>query len=213
MRLKSIKIQNFKAFQKQQNVDFERLTILTGANSSGKSSVLYSILGSIQSGEFPIQFSTNGKYVNMGDFKEIAFNHISNSEVNLGFTFENGSMQNISSTWVEDKQNNLPQLKTLFAESPFFELNITKSKKYSLDFNYYPEKDPSAQTFTSEKFKQLLSSLSSFTEDAFIENETKEGIKPRRKPKKKKAVRSIEDMFKDYAHPQEIKNHQFNDFD
>jgi len=213
MKLKSVKIQNFKCFQKQQNVDFERLTILTGANSSGKSSVLYSILGSIQSGEFPLQFSTNGKYVNMGDFREIAFNHISNSEISLGFTFENGSIRNISSTWVEDKQNNLPQLKTLFAESPFFELNITKSKKYSLDFNYYPEKDPSSQKFSSDKFKQFLSSLSSFADDVMVETDTKEGVKPKGKPKKKKASRSIEDMFKDYDKPQEIKNHQFNDFD
>lgn len=214
MKLKSIKIQNFKCFQKQQNVDFERLTILTGANSSGKSSILYSILGSIQSGEFPLQFSTNGKYVNMGDFREIAFNHISNSEVTLGFTFENGTIQNISSTWAEDKQNNLPQLKTLFAESPFFELNITKSKKYSLDFSYNPEKDPSAQTFSSEKFKQLLSSLTTFTEDAIKNNDPKEGAKTKGRAKKAKTPRrSVEDMFKEYDKPQEIKNHLFNDFD
>lgn len=213
MKLKRIKIQNFKCFQKQQNIDFERLTILTGANSSGKSSILYSILGSIQSGEFPLQFSTNGKYVNMGDFREIAFNHIANSEVNIGFTFENGSVQNISSTWTEDKQNNLPQLKSLFAESPFFELNIKKSKKYSLDFNYYPEKDPSAQTFTSEKFKQFISSLSSLTDDVLVESNSEDNLKNKVKSNKKKSVLSIGNLYKDYDKPQEIKNHQFKDFE
>ena len=71
--LKKISIENFKCFGKPVDIEFGRLTLLTGANSSGKSSVIYSILGSIQCGEFHLQFSVNGKYVNMGDFKEIVY--------------------------------------------------------------------------------------------------------------------------------------------
>ena len=75
MNLTKISIENFKCFQNEIDIDFGRLTLLTGANSSGKSSIIYSVLGSLQSGEFPFQFSTNGKYVNMGDFKEIVHDH------------------------------------------------------------------------------------------------------------------------------------------
>ena len=69
MILEKISIENFKCFHTKTDIEFGKITLLTGANSSGKSSIIYSILGAIQSGEFPLQFSTNGKYVNMGDFK------------------------------------------------------------------------------------------------------------------------------------------------
>ena len=72
--LKTLHLKNFKCFKKEQSITFEKLTILTGENSSGKSSVLNAILGSIQSGEYPYKFSPNGKYVNMGDFKEVSNN-------------------------------------------------------------------------------------------------------------------------------------------
>jgi len=65
MRINKVSIENFKCF-KGVDIELGKLTLLTGANSSGKSSILYSILGVLQSGEFPFQFSPNGKYVNMG---------------------------------------------------------------------------------------------------------------------------------------------------
>lgn len=74
MAINKIKLENFKCY-KEIEVDISKVTLLTGANSSGKSSILYSILGSIQSREFPFYFSPNGKYINMGDFTEIVHNH------------------------------------------------------------------------------------------------------------------------------------------
>src|SRR5690348_14613983 len=125
MILKQLQIQNFKCFQSRQTIDFGRLTILTGANSSGKSSILYSILGAIQSGEFPFQFSPNGKYVNMGDFREISFNHKENSEIGIEFTFEESwGLQNIKTVWTENKENHLPELKYLELKGNDFQLEI-----------------------------------------------------------------------------------------
>ncbi|KAA6306392.1 hypothetical protein EZS27_041952, partial [termite gut metagenome] len=63
MRIRNLSIQNFKCFEERIDLEEGKLTLLTGANSSGKSSIIYSILGAIQSGEFPLHFSTNGKYV------------------------------------------------------------------------------------------------------------------------------------------------------
>lgn len=161
MKLTKLKIENFKCFKEEQNLDFGRLTILTGANSSGKSSILYSILGSTQSGEFPFQFSTNGKYVNMGDFKEISHDHNPDNKIKIGFTFQNGVIQNVATTWVEDKKNNLPQLKSLEAKSEYFNLSIKKERKYSLSFNYFPEKDPTFSFLNAEVMTDLISNMSS----------------------------------------------------
>jgi predicted ATPase len=154
MDLQKITIENFKCFQKQTEIEFGKLTLLTGANSSGKSSIIYSILGAIQSGEFPFQFSTNGKYVNMGDFKEIIFNHHRKEKIKLGFTFKNGSIHKIETIWTEDANNNLPKLFELNAEADYFNLSVkSKAKKYVVDFTYNPEKDPSS--ISSEFIKEI----------------------------------------------------------
>ena len=94
MDLQKITIENFKCFQSKTEIDFGKLTLLTGANSSGKSSIMYSILGAIQSGEFPFQFSTNGKYVDMGDYYEIVNNHDKEKQIKLAFAFINGAVRN-----------------------------------------------------------------------------------------------------------------------
>lgn len=70
MHLKRLSLSNFKCFE-QVDIDLGKITVLTGANSSGKSSLLYGILGPLQSPEFPLQYSANGNYVNMGDFREV----------------------------------------------------------------------------------------------------------------------------------------------
>jgi predicted ATPase len=142
MWLKQISIENFKCFGKKQVIDIGRLTLLTGANSSGKSSLMYSILGTIQSGEFPYQFSTNGKYVNMGDFSEISFRHEEKNRISIGFTMDTGDTHKIETTWVLDPANKLPRLYQLSAVSYFYSLKLTtRGKKYSLDFEYDPKAD------------------------------------------------------------------------
>ncbi|MCP4213405.1 MAG: AAA family ATPase [bacterium] len=91
MRINKLSLENFKCFKK---ADFElgKLTLLTGANSSGKSSVLYSILGTLQSGEFPLSFSPNGKYVNMGNFKELYHKHLKDNTVKIGINFDDSEL-------------------------------------------------------------------------------------------------------------------------
>ncbi|MDI9363878.1 MAG: AAA family ATPase [Flavobacterium sp.] len=156
MDLQKITIENFKCFQSQNEIEFGQLTLLTGANSSGKSSIIYSILGAIQSGEFPFQFSTNGKYVNMGDFKEIIYNHNRKGKIKLGFEFKNGSIHKIETVWGENLVNNLPKLFELNANSDYFDLSLKlKGQKYVVDFSYDPKKDPSNNLISKEFFKKL----------------------------------------------------------
>jgi predicted ATPase len=166
MPLKQISIENFKCFHSRKTFPLGKLTLLTGANSSGKSSILYSILGSIQSGEFPFKFSTNGKYVNMGDFKEIAYNQNRKEKIHIDFTFEKEKVDNINTTWIEDPKNNLPKLYELKANAQYFDLRIKRktgvSDKYIIDFEYWPENDPQNKFSTKESYKTLLLNLSNF---------------------------------------------------
>ncbi len=166
MNLTKVTLENFKCFQKKVEIDFGRLTLLTGANSSGKSSVIYSVLGVLQSGEFPFQFSTNGKYVNMGDFKEVVYNHNRKEKVKLSFSFKNGSVHTIETIWEEDLNNNLPQLLELKAYSDYFSVFVLKKgKKYSIDYTYNHLKDPQYEIISSEILKKLLNDINEVFEN------------------------------------------------
>jgi predicted ATPase len=157
MEIKKLSIENFKCFKKA-DFDLGRVTLLTGANSSGKSSVIYSILGAIQSGEFPFQFSPNGKYVNMGNFREMSHQQKRDQLIKIGIHFEEKIPNKIDITtyWEEDKKRKLPRLHELELQGKYFSLHIKKREtKYLLNFECSP-KDFDAKEFDSEMGKDVI---------------------------------------------------------
>jgi predicted ATPase len=106
MKIEQLKLENFKCFKTEKTFDFGRLTILTGANSSGKSTVLQAILSALQSEGFPLSYSPNGEYVNLGDFKEITYNKNKNF-IKLQLKIQTSTWK---TSWSEDKVNHLPLL-------------------------------------------------------------------------------------------------------
>lgn len=173
MNLKKISIENFKCYKSQTDIEFGKLTLLTGANSSGKSSIIYSILGAIQSEEFPFQFSTNGKYVNMGDFNSIVHDHNTKGRVKIKFEIEDdlSTLYDIKTIWVNDRINNLPKLSSCEVNTEYFSLSAKfVNKKFSIDLSYDTEKDPvnkNISKITNQKFDELLFEI--------IESVSKEG--------------------------------------
>jgi predicted ATPase len=161
LRITHLSIENFKCFKKRQDLKFEKITILTGANSSGKSSVMNAILGTIQSGQFPYRFSTNGKYVNMGDFKEISHNHTS-KEIKIGLSFEqieNKVTYEYETEWQKNTYNFLPDLSSLKLITESFNLRLYRSpdtEMYFLDFEYDPAKDSHYTKEEERKNKERL---------------------------------------------------------
>jgi predicted ATPase len=117
MKIEQLTLENFKCFKSEKTFDFSRLTILTGANSSGKSSVIYAILASLQSDDFPYKFSLNGTYVNLGDFREISNIHKKDNTISVGLKITNYLHSNSSvylkTKWIEDKTDMLPVLDKL----------------------------------------------------------------------------------------------------
>ncbi|WP_338876551.1 AAA family ATPase [Spirosoma sp. SC4-14] len=61
MLINSLGLKNFKCFE-ELNVTFAPITLLTGANSSGKSSLINAILAVLQTEQFPLYLSPNGKF-------------------------------------------------------------------------------------------------------------------------------------------------------
>lgn len=193
--INKINIENFKCYEKIE-FDTSKITLLTGANSSGKSSLLYSILGAIQSREFPFQFSPNGKYIKMGDFEEIVHNHDKTKLIKLEFE-DNEEKQKVTTYWSNDKIRNLPVLEKLYAESEVYSLQIEKVRKYNLKFEYFIDKDPNSFARSPEMIKKIMELVESSIKS---ENKGKEKIKD----KFEKIKTKIDFRFSDFNELEEI---------
>ena len=74
--LKSISLENYKCFKDKTDIDIAPLTVLCGVNSSGKSSILKSLLMLKQSYENELPYNEmtfNGKLVDNGYFEDIIY--------------------------------------------------------------------------------------------------------------------------------------------
>ena len=130
MKIDSLTIENFKCFKTEKTFDFGRITVLTGANSSGKSSVMYAALVAIQSDGFPNKLNLNGSFVELGDFKEISNNHKIDNIIKIGFSFKKIP---INTFWEADKIDNFPKLMKIEAVTINGILNdLNNVKKLSL---------------------------------------------------------------------------------
>lgn len=80
--LKSIELENYKCFKGSGKIEIKPLTVLCGANSSGKSSILKSLLMLKQSYETNNPYNGltfNGEYADMGFFDDIIFKGVDQS--------------------------------------------------------------------------------------------------------------------------------------
>lgn len=94
--MKKINIQNFKCFE-QAELNFGKITLLTGANSSGKSSLIDAILAVMQSDKFPLMLDFNGKYNNIGGYDDISHNK---NGKNIDIDIEFANILNNDDKWI-----------------------------------------------------------------------------------------------------------------
>jgi predicted ATPase len=84
--IKTLSLKNFKGFEALQELEIKPVTVLCGTNSSGKSSILQSILLLKQTleSQMPNQLLLlNGRLVHLGPFEEVIFDR--ESDRRLGF--------------------------------------------------------------------------------------------------------------------------------
>lgn len=94
--LKSISLENYKCFEKlkvddKDELEIAPLTVLCGVNSSGKSSILKSLLMLKQSYEdnsVSNYILLNGKYIDNGTFNEVVFDNAKESYFSISNSFE-----------------------------------------------------------------------------------------------------------------------------
>jgi len=96
--LKEILIENFKAFALKQIIQLRPITLLFGINSSGKSSVLQTLLllkQTVEEAESPeTVLLTKGKTVDLGSYKEMIYGHDIDRPLRLGFRLDDINFKN-----------------------------------------------------------------------------------------------------------------------
>ncbi|MFC3040702.1 DUF3696 domain-containing protein [Virgibacillus xinjiangensis] len=107
----NIGLVNFKIFKYLENIELAPITILSGQNSGGKSTIIQSLLLLKQTIENPVSDETlilNGAYISLGDFKDI-FNNVAAEDEKLGFsiTFRSNESELDNETYeIYDELNN-----------------------------------------------------------------------------------------------------------
>lgn len=143
--LQDIKLSNFKCFEETQRLKLGKITLLTGANSTGKSSLMYSILGALQTHDFPLNLSPNGQYVQLGNFLEMVFKHDNQKALGISFTLvdtENERKLLVNTEWTCSNAEN-PLIDKCQCVSEYYNLEIKPSGdgKHVLYLDVHPEKN------------------------------------------------------------------------
>lgn len=92
--IKTIDLENFKCF-KNESINFGNLTVLTGLNGMGKSSLIQSLLLLRQSFENRllasevVKLSLNGPYTNIGKGRDLLFEFASDEQISVGLRQDN----------------------------------------------------------------------------------------------------------------------------
>jgi predicted ATPase len=169
MELKKIRLKNYKCFKSEKEFDFSKLTILTGANSSGKTSIISSLISVLQSPEFPFNYTLNGDYINLGDFIEVSNNKSPDNIIKLGFTLcehDDDQLTNFDTYWQINKQSKQPKLYSFnyVTKNVGIEVSFLKrGNRYRIKINQLERKSD------NDAFNKMMSYLN----EIYIENVTK----------------------------------------
>ncbi|MDR6190380.1 putative ATPase [Agrobacterium pusense] len=89
--IKSWHFRNFKSFRNAPPLEFARITVLAGANSAGKSSIIQSILllkQTLQYGARSRPLAFNGPLLRLGDFQDVQNRDATGEPIELGFEID-----------------------------------------------------------------------------------------------------------------------------
>lgn len=117
-------IENFKSVYKRTTLEFAPLTIFSGANSSGKSTVIQSVLLTAQTLQSPVPTRPvvlNGHVVRLGQFNDIVSGGDEKAQIHVGFRLRpsNEDVAEASATFVRRQSRYAGGLTSIEAEYVF----------------------------------------------------------------------------------------------
>ncbi|HBR4012992.1 TPA: DUF3696 domain-containing protein [Klebsiella pneumoniae] len=136
----NLKIENFKAFSSEQEIDFAPITLIFGQNSSGKSSIIQSILALKQTLLNPTNnasFITSGSCIDLGGYLSAVNSHDAKKNIKLEISFVN----NLSPQEYNDEFLEYPIFSTTDVRNVGFEYCYSNKEgmkdSFLRDFSYF----------------------------------------------------------------------------
>jgi len=163
MLVDRLSLKDFKCFE-EVDIEFGKITLLTGANSSGKSSLIYALLGIMQSKHFPQFFALNGRLVNMGGFEDVIRKKSDADHFEITVTFKG---EKLITTWKQNGFNEQPLLIDFIYQGSSFNKQISIKDDGSLEVNLSIEKESYGKIISMINDKNLHSRLTRWKLHAF----------------------------------------------
>ncbi|MDP5130178.1 MAG: ATP-binding protein, partial [Paraglaciecola sp.] len=133
MQIKSITIQNFKGIRRKAAIPLAPVTMLFGANSSGKSSILHALIYLfeviVNHNPDPEYSTITGEHLYLGGFKELVFGKDINNTITLGMDLDTSDDLDVFDEFISEAERNLVEDNTGWypdsqTNNPSFELDI-----------------------------------------------------------------------------------------
>ena len=164
MKIEKITLKNFKC-HKELSQNLGKITLVTGANSSGKSSILYSLLSILQSKSFPRDWELNGDYVSMGDYAELVHNHDIRETIGVGIELEEADEKfALAAEFKHNEATKLAKLSSFKIASKCLNASFRNEASYIGKIDYTPSRDPKIKVFKDETFRKMLLSMADIAE-------------------------------------------------
>jgi predicted ATPase len=137
--IKALSIKNFKSFQDSGKIEIKPIMLLIGPNSSGKTSFIQFLLAIKQTlesraKENPILI--NGRYVELGTFRDLIFSHDDSNELEFDFYVETKDLDKEIFTILEQSNEDIEYLHNYLLneiQSDYVDiLNILNDKLYEI---------------------------------------------------------------------------------
>lgn len=168
MRVSRIGLKNFRCFPEAE-FDMKRITLLLGANSSGKSSVINALLAALQTKSFPYDLSLNGSNVNLGDYKSVVHLGTVSQKIGIELTLQSSSNteNTISTKWQYNKKTGNAKLHSGAFENHFMKASFVENNTLHIKahFAFTPDMIEGVRNFML-KFLNFGIDLTNGNEDA-----------------------------------------------
>ena len=152
MKITELAVSNFRCFR-EATLNIAPITLVTGPNSAGKTSLLAPILAAAQTDGMPAMLSPNGRYVDMGDFLDVVHRRKEDATIRIGFTgfSRAGGPLRIASAFCYDPVARTPRLRDLSVKADYYDLSVQHDgNKYTLQYQVTPSKSPKLTTLRND---------------------------------------------------------------
>lgn len=165
----SLQLKNFKCFGDSGIMDFSRITLLTGANGTGKSSVMQSLLLLAQSVKANVDadgLHINGDYTRLGNYQDIINSHSKTKGIDIRIKSESNNVKHeFDSSYDANPSDSIAKFTKLTEDNHNYIQEITESAFYTADGKSFKVKGGDfSKDFSNDFNVEPIKDLATFSE-------------------------------------------------